>query len=135
MVSSLFTSGQLADLTTFVTVDQGVILRVDLVKATAAEVRLFIQYTDTGSGETNEHTTSYYNTQPKVIAYFDESVPFQKFTVDVALMSGSLMGPLYHDPTKHGMCFVSRFYLPSTPTCQVNSAMLDTIHTYTAEEV
>ena len=98
-------SGDLAGLRTFVTVTQGVILRVNLVRALAAEVQLFVRYTDTESGETANQVTPFsYNTQSLQLAFFDESVPYQRFTVQVALTAGSLMGPLYQDPIVYGKC-------------------------------
>ena len=53
----------------------------------------------------NHITPFSYNTQSKEIAFFDENVPFQKFKVEVALMSDSIMGSIYNDTTTHGMCF------------------------------
>ena len=80
-------------------------MRVDLVKEMAAEVQLFIQYINTENGETRNETTDYYNTQSKRMIFIDENVPYTTFRVQVALKSGSLVGPLRMDPTTHGTCF------------------------------
>lgn len=95
-------TGELADVTTFVTATQGVILRVNLIRALSAGVRLFVRYTDVGSGRQSRLTTSTQYSETNEIIYIDESVPFQQFKVDVALVAGSVTGPEYHDPVIHG---------------------------------
>ena len=92
----------MADLTTFVTATQGVILRVNLIRALSAEVRLFVQYTEVGSGRQSRLTTTTQYSETIEIIYIDESVPFQQFTVDVALIAGQVMSPVYNDPVIHG---------------------------------
>ena len=93
----------MADLTTFVTATQGVILRVNLIRALAAAVRLRVVYTEVGTGRLPSRltTTTKYSETNEII-YIDESVPFQLFRVEVALVAGPVMGPLYHDPVTHG---------------------------------
>lgn len=87
---------------TYVTLSRGVILKVYLAEALAAEVQLFVRYTNTESGESRNLTSVSY-VQSKEIVFFDENIPYDKFTVEVALMSDSLMGPLYQDHRMHGM--------------------------------
>ena len=102
----IFIPGNLADVRTFITLSKGVILRVFLVEPLTAEVQLFIRYTNTESGESINYTTPFSYVQSKEIVIFDENVPYQKFTVDVALKSGSLKGPLYQDHRVYGKCFI-----------------------------
>ena len=99
---SLLISGSLTEVRTYVTLSRGVILKVYLAEALAAEVQLFVRYTNTESGESRNLTSVSY-VQSKEIVFFDENIPYDKFTVEVALMSDSLMGPLYQDHRMHGM--------------------------------
>ena len=67
-----------------------------------AVVQLFIQYTDMNSGRKWSMTTPTRYAQSEQITFIDETMRFQKFTVAVALVSGSEMGPLLEDPAIYG---------------------------------
>lgn len=75
---------------------------MNLVEPLAAKVKLLIQYTDIHSGKKSKLTTTTQYSETNEITYFDETVPFEQFTVDVALVAGSVMSPLHHDPVEHG---------------------------------
>ena len=98
----LYITGELLRVTTFVTTNRGVILRVNLVKPLAAEVQLFIEYTEVGSGRKKSLTTPNRYPQSDEIFYIDQSVPFESFTVGVALAEGAIKGPLHQDIEMHG---------------------------------
>ena len=69
-----------------------------------AEVQLYIQYTDVESGSKLGVLTRSRYSQSEEISFFLENIPetYQKFTIDVALVSGELRGPLHEDSTIHG---------------------------------
>ena len=107
----MFISGSLAEVRTYITLSKAFILKARLVEPLGAEVQLFVQYTNTESGVSKNLTTVSY-VKSKEIVFFDENTPYRMFTVEVSLMSGSLMGPLYQDNTMHGTCaFITLFNL------------------------
>ena len=69
-----------------------------------AEVQLYIQYTDVESGRTTTEITESRFAQTDEITFFIENIPqtYRMFTIDVALISGALRGPLHEDNTVHG---------------------------------
>ena len=81
---------------------RGVIVRVNLIKPLTAEVRLLIQYADVRTGKVDELITTTRYRQTEEITYIDETVPFKQFTVAVALVSGSVIGPLNEFPLSYG---------------------------------
>ncbi len=91
--------------TTFITVSQTAVFRVFLVRPIAAEVQLFIKYTDKATKENFEITTSTRFAQSQEITHFEDSVPFKKFTVEVALVHRSMTGPLMGDGIIYGEFF------------------------------
>ena len=92
--------------TTFITTSRGVILRVKLLQALVAEVQLLIQYRDVRSGMKWNMTTPTRYALSEEIVFFNgqENVPFEIFTVAVALVAGPTTGPLLFDPKVHGRC-------------------------------
>ena len=72
----------------------------------AAEVQLFVRYTEADSGIKWNMTVPTRYVQTEKIIFIDEQVRFERFTVDVALVSGSLMSPLLRDPVIYGMCTI-----------------------------
>lgn len=94
--------GQVQRVSTFITVSQTVVFRVSLVRPIAAEVQLLIKYTDSESQATVHITTTTHYTQSKDITHFEDSMPFQRFTVDVALVYRSMTGPLMGDRITYG---------------------------------
>ena len=96
------TLGMPSRVTPFVTINREVILRVNLARAMFAEVQLFIRYIERGTGKMTSQTTPTRYAQSEEITYIDENVPFQQFTVDVALVSGAQKGPLIQGSQMHG---------------------------------
>ena len=97
--------GDLLRVTPFVTTSRGVILRVNLARPLATEVQLFIQYTNTRSGEKESQITPNRYADAKEITFIDETAPYEKFTVEVALVVGPLMGPLKSGSQTYGTFF------------------------------
>ncbi len=94
-------AGEVQRLTTFITVSQTIIFRVFLDTSIPAEVQLLIKYTDTDTGNAYETKSLSHFTQSQEITHFDDTMPYQRFTVDVALVHQSKTGPLKGDQVTH----------------------------------